>query len=1180
MNRGRPGWVWVLTVVSLAGCGATPVASKPTSSAPPAPAPLPKEALLSLNELSPPVERPAVKPGDLPLDPRAGAILHEAQTHFDKGQFASALAKAEKAGRYDPHSLQVRRLMGLGHMALGDAARGRGHLVAVAEKAGDDARVQVLLGRVAEASARPVEAVTRYRIGLVCSDAGPDTPTRNECLLRLGELLGQRGYVAAALECFQELMENLDRHGDTIGQAEGLKNLLDQPEVLLFRQGQLLMKLRRPAEAETVLDAAYRQNKTFSPAAKLLAAALVKTDQLDRAEALLLEVLRGPMASGRAAEMILLVYRATNDPAGPGRLLERYRAYHPVPTAGPLLAVAHAAYRLGATDEAIAMLATHAEDAEDGVAVASRLAAWLLTDGRGDEAMEALANLLVRHPGAAGVAADRVAQGPAETLGSEFARRWAATAEADRSPRKFALHYLAGMAALRPGKEDLAQAQLEQAIQADPTFVAAYEALARRYIERRRFDLVEAVAERALTEKVDAHVGYYLRGWAQLEKGQLDGAIKDLTLAVSEKGTHAPSRRLLGTAYLRDGKVVLAERQFTAAVKLTRDERAAELLVFLLLQRHEQQRGRSPDHLGKARKTVQQLLAVDRNNITALRLLSVVQQADGKYLAARRTVARLVALAPDDVKARLAKVRVEVCSALVLEQIGKRRFGRAVADLRHALKVDRGNVETLVLLSQVYAARQRYTDAADVLAEAYDRQGDGEDLTQLYAATLRKAGRADAAADVVAKWKQDAKTLSEWLVFYVMTMCQAGRSDEALSALRESTEPTSRGSAPYLAAVAYVHTGAGRFDVAEKVLGDALGDKNAAPIEREMLNAAMMETLAEAKRYDRLEALAAQWLNDLPPEQWLDRYRAEPQRPLVNPVTFAVLMHETPSERQRLRGVVTATNPVSLAMAWLQAVGESGRAEKLCVGHIDRLAAQGGKHAELAGVLRAELIRGFVLAGQVPRARRLYEEFLAVDEKNFDLLMLVQLLEDPSRPDENRHSVDRLRQALALQPNNEKANNNLAYSLADRGVELDEAERLARKALAIEASPYIQDTMGWVKYKQGQFAQALKFLLPAFNHPRGDNAVVYDHIADTYWRLGRKAEAVAAWTEAADLAEAELSQDDALPDEEIRRVLRLANKKVRAVEGGKAPPVAPVGQGVEVPAGMLEKVEGMLPTGG
>ncbi|MFH0954375.1 MAG: tetratricopeptide repeat protein [Verrucomicrobiota bacterium] len=69
------------------------------------------------------------------------------------------------------------------------------------------------------------------------------------------------------------------------------------------------------------------------------------------------------------------------------------------------------------------------------------------------------------------------------------------------------------------------------------------------------------------------------------------------------------------------------------------------------------------------------------------------------------------------------------------------------------------------------------------------------------------------------------------------------------------------------------------------------------------------------------------------------------------------------------------------------------------------------------------------------------------------------------------------RLAIAEDPHNAKAYNNLAYLLAEQARALDEAVALARQALILEpTSPLATDTLGFALYQQGKYGEAADVL--------------------------------------------------------------------------------------------------------
>jgi tetratricopeptide (TPR) repeat protein len=107
-----------------------------------------------------------------------------------------------------------------------------------------------------------------------------------------------------------------------------------------------------------------------------------------------------------------------------------------------------------------------------------------------------------------------------------------------------------------------------------------------------------------------------------------------------------------------------------------------------------------------------------------------------------------------------------------------------------------------------------------------------------------------------------------------------------------------------------------------------------------------------------------------------------------------------------------------------------------------------------------------------------------------------------------------LRRIMAGKPDYHHAYNALGYSLAERSVRLPEAKQLILKALEFAPNdPFITDSLGWVEFRMGNLAQALRILQGAFK-ARPD-AEIAAHLGEVLWVMGKRDEATAIWREGA-----------------------------------------------------------------
>jgi len=103
-----------------------------------------------------------------------------------------------------------------------------------------------------------------------------------------------------------------------------------------------------------------------------------------------------------------------------------------------------------------------------------------------------------------------------------------------------------------------------------------------------------------------------------------------------------------------------------------------------------------------------------------------------------------------------------------------------------------------------------------------------------------------------------------------------------------------------------------------------------------------------------------------------------------------------------------------------------------------------------------------------------------------------------------------LRELMKLQPDNPQAYNALGYSLADRNERLDEAGKLIEKAAQLAPNDaFILDSLGWVKYRLGDSADAAKVLTKAYQLQ--PNAEIGAHLGEVQWTSGDEVRARQTW---------------------------------------------------------------------
>jgi len=187
---------------------------------------------------------------------------------------------------------------------------------------------------------------------------------------------------------------------------------------------------------------------------------------------------------------------------------------------------------------------------------------------------------------------------------------------------------------------------------------------------------------------------------------------------------------------------------------------------------------------------------------------------------------------------------------------------------------------------------------------------------------------------------------------------------------------------------------------------------------------------------------------------------------------------------------------------------EQGQLDQ-AIEHLQTVAVNNEDEAIHIRQLEAELL---IDQKRYPQAMAAYNQALKLKQGDLEILYMRALLAD--KMDMMDLLEQDLRHILAQEPDNVNTLNALGYSLADKTNRYDEAYELIQKAL--DLSPidqyHIFDSMGWVLYKLGDYAQAIAYLRKALamqNDPE-----ISAHLGEVLWESGDQQAAIRVWDEA------------------------------------------------------------------
>ncbi|MCL4200865.1 MAG: tetratricopeptide repeat protein [Pirellulaceae bacterium] len=146
-----------------------------------------------------------------------------------------------------------------------------------------------------------------------------------------------------------------------------------------------------------------------------------------------------------------------------------------------------------------------------------------------------------------------------------------------------------------------------------------------------------------------------------------------------------------------------------------------------------------------------------------------------------------------------------------------------------------------------------------------------------------------------------------------------------------------------------------------------------------------------------------------------------------------------------------------------------------------------------------------------------------------------------TRLDKNAEAEEWLEQVLDEFPDDAGALNDLGYLWAEQGKNLQWALRMIQKAVDTdpENAAYL-DSLGWVYFRLGQDAEAVRWLEKAAGGDEPDG-VILDHLGDAYWKANQPEKAVEIWRRAVETFEK--SADSSKRDETLEKIEAYENRK-------------------------------------
>ncbi|HPN39126.1 MAG TPA: tetratricopeptide repeat protein, partial [Melioribacteraceae bacterium] len=162
------------------------------------------------------------------------------------------------------------------------------------------------------------------------------------------------------------------------------------------------------------------------------------------------------------------------------------------------------------------------------------------------------------------------------------------------------------------------------------------------------------------------------------------------------------------------------------------------------------------------------------------------------------------------------------------------------------------------------------------------------------------------------------------------------------------------------------------------------------------------------------------------------------------------------------------------------------------------------------------VINGFAFTkyslGEIDTALVLLDKALLLDSQNAQVYGMMGMIY--SKQENFAKSDSSYEKAISLNSEDALLLNNYAYSLSERGLQLERCLEMATKAVTKEPenSSYL-DTIGWIYFQLNNYDKAKEYVKKSLEI-EPDNATVIDHLGDIYFKLGDKKKAKDYWNEA------------------------------------------------------------------
>ncbi len=472
---------------------------------------------------------------------------------------------------------------------------------------------------------------------------------------------------------------------------------------------------------------------------------------------------------------------------------------------------------------------------------------------------------------------------------------------------------------------------------------------------------------------------------------------------------------------------------------------------------------------------------------------------------------------------------MELCASLQTRLLAFNESERWYAEL---LKHYPNNDSYMRQLRLLLRDRGAIDEAAD-LFERLIAKSDGDDQKDRYTfeliTMLQKAGHDERAIRVAKAWLDDKPQDATRRSVYVDSLSRGKQHEEAIRRAREYYDEDGEDIAKFRLRLAL--EGAERFTESQQLLLGWLEENPDAA----WINESLIRACWSAGEWQQAIELAKA-AHEAAPNQGFEEMLIEAYRHAGDfDDAIALRRREVTEAETQLRNAGrNGWQRADLTNAYL-------RAQMLLVGELMAVERYGEAARMLRSMIEDELEPGrngtTIFEGFVMQLRNTLSEVYRLDGDIGKCISELELIYEEV-------------------PHDAGAANNLGYTLIDSGRDTERAEQLIRSSLARDPNVAATlDSLGWVFYKKGEFGKAVDILTRARYRTDREDPVVFDHLGDACYRLGRSDDAKRHWQKAIEICDPTQKPPPPASDRNLYPAIKA---KLDALADGETPKTAAV----------------------